>query len=147
MFLLLSLVWFVMTCTTVHCVTIFAKYLIAFVRPWRHSVCQHKSSKTARQNFMWLYSWSGHTVYICIFTRNSDFIFFWENMDLNILFFASRVKPVEHVYMNLNDREAVWICLWQWTFKCNTNVTIINRLCVTDYYQYSIIIGCPIGPH
>ena len=25
--------------------------------------------------------------------------------------------------------------LWQWTSKCYTNVTIINQLCVSDYYQ------------
>ena len=75
---------------------------------------------------------------ICIFTGNSEKIL----MGTNILFCASCVKTVKNVYMNLNDKEAVWICFWQWMSKCYTNLTIINWLCVSDYYQYSIMIFC-----
>ena len=35
---------------------------------------------------------------------------------------------------------------WQWTSECFTNVTIIlNRLYVSEYYQYSIMIFYPIA--
>ena len=50
------------------------------------------------------------------------------------------------LYVNLNDREAVWICVWQWTSKCYTNVTIINQIYVLDYYQYLVMIFCLIAP-
>ena len=33
----------------------------------------------------------------------------------------------------------------QWTLKCLTDVTIINWLCVYNYYQFSIMIFCPIA--
>ena len=44
------------------------------------------------------------------FTGNSDLIIFREHRSLMgkaILFYASCVKPIKYVYMNINDREAV----------------------------------------
>ena len=38
------------------------------------------------------------------------------------------------------------ISFWQWMSKCYTNETIINQVCVSDYYQYSIMIFCLILP-
>ena len=35
----------------------------------------------------------------------------------------------------------------RYIFDGYTNVTIIKRLYVSDYYQYSIIIFCPIAHH
>ena len=45
------------------------------------------------------------------------------------------MKPVYHVYMNLINREAVG----------NGIVTIVDRLCVSDYNQYAIMIFCLIA--
>ena len=36
---------------------------------------------------------------------------------------------------------------WQWMSKCYTNVTVINRLCVSNYNWYLIMIFCLIAHH
>ena len=59
------------------------------------------------------------------------------------------VKPVSHVYMELNGRDAVQICFWQWASKCYINMTIINRVCVYDYsiltiFDYNFSVRLPI---
>ena len=45
--------------------------------------------------------------------------------------------------MYLNDREAAQICFWQLTSKCDTYMTIINRLHV---FTVSNNDFCPIAP-
>ena len=81
---------------------------------------------------------------MCIFTGNSDKIL----MGTNILFCASCIKTVKHVYMNLNDREAVWICFWQWISKCYTNLTIINRIIgLLPIFDYDFLSDCPSLMH
>ena len=68
----------------------------------------------------------------------------------NVLFYAWCVIPVSHVYMNLNYREAVWICFWQSMSKYYSNVTIINRLFVSDYYHIRLwffLSDCPSLMH
>ena len=39
------------------------------------------------------------------------------------------------------------ISFWQWMSKCYTDLTIINRLCISDYNWYLIMIFCPIAHH
>ena len=56
---------------------------------------------------------------------------------------------------NLCETDLAWmtekminqISFWQRILKCYTNVTIINWLCVSDYYQYLIMIFCLIADH
>ena len=91
---------------------------------------------------------------LCTFAyyRKFWFNFFWENIELqpNILFCAICVTPIKHVYVNLNDREAVRVCFWQWMSKCYANVTIIYGLWVhvSNYYIFLIVFfwfDCAIG--
>ena len=51
--------------------------------------------------------------------------------------------------MELNGRDAVQICFWQWASKCYTNLTIIYRVCVYDYsiltiFDYNFSVRLPI---
>ena len=48
------------------------------------TVCERNSSETAQHNFMKLCSYEGHTVYMCIFTGNSDSNFFLGVIPLNL---------------------------------------------------------------
>ena len=47
----------------------------------------------------------------------------------------------------MTEKQCSQISFWQWMSKCNTKVTIINQLCLSDYDWYLIIILCPIVHH
>lgn len=96
--------------------------------------------KTAHHRISWNFVVKLNTVYVCIFTGKSDLILFLrEHRTLAKIYFATCVKLAKHVYINSNDKEAVLICFGHWTSKCHSNVAIINRFCVSDYYRYLII--------
>ena len=78
---------------------------------------------------------------------------FWSNIEhgFKLVLQNSNVYEVlQYTVLNctyINDREAVWICIWHWMSKYYTYVTITNRLCVSDHHRYSIMIFCPIAKH
>ena len=52
---------------------------------------------------------------MCAYSLENLILFFSERtlkFDQNVLFCATCVKPVLHVDMNLDDREAVWIIMF-----------------------------------
>ena len=130
------------------------------------------SSETAQQNFIKLCSYEGHNACVDVifspfFTwelypfelkiwKNLKNLTNWNRLSAQLLWNEQlELWPKYAISCNLCETGLAWmteklfnqITFWQRTFQCYTNVTIIYRLCVSDYYRYSITIFCPIAHH
>ena len=77
-------------------------------------------------------------MYICIYTKNSALIFFLREKLKHWPKYTISFNLCETSLSWLSEKLFIQISFWQWMSKSYMimNVTIINQLCVSDYYWF-----------
>ena len=84
-----------------------------------------------------------HTLCTCVYLQNIIILFFPELWPK----YTILCNLCETGEARMTEKQFSQISFWQWMSKCYTDLIIINRLCVSDYNWYLIIIFCPIVHH